>query len=29
MELISARTDIGLDRLDEGFLAIVDKFTDE
>lgn len=28
-QLISARTGIGLDRLDEGFMAIVDKFTPE
>ena len=28
-QMISARTGIGLDRLDEGFLAIVDKFTQD
>ena len=28
-QMISARTGIGLDRLDEGFMAIVDKFTAE
>lgn len=26
-QLISARTGIGLDRLDEGFMAIIDRFT--
>jgi len=28
-QMISARTGIGLDRLDEGFLAIVDRYTEE
>ncbi len=28
-QMISARTGIGLDRLEEGFLAIVDRYTED